>query len=614
MKLKSDQITSNYYSGYQLALDMILQKQESLGFSMNGLDPELVDLAQSVFGCESMVELIQTTPYDKDVYASVISKELEILAKSLFPDVGKRRFVSLDKLHDDYSVEIPAGGDETPSWDITAPETHEISQQEILDHVRNKLSDDNFVYLRKLFDRPSGGDREFAWNEQIFSMIDRSLSYLESKLTDMRRLYPDGIPFEQEQIKVKNRLTEEEIIGCYKNVCLGIYRRFPVNFFSVDAEQRAAVVSRYAVESVLQIPPLDVIRRKSIQDLAAVGLRSVTRLFNYSVTRLIRNAYPDLLMPWEEGHVDDGYWNDPGNRRLAVQWLMEIKLKISKPDIPKSLRNDEIKKSTFVDNGLSYLYNQFFKSVSRAVGFAYPEFMPWELGSVPNSFWAGEEGKQRIIRAVQWMIRQLNIPVSGIPDAIQNKTLSRAAFQQYGLSTVFERIYKKNMVQLINTVYPNQFEIWEIGRVPPEYWDNVINGYRAALWIARKEKIPEKKIAWAIRCGKIGKPSFAKYGLGGMLKKIFDSDLRLAFMPYLLTYQKDIASLLREAMLLSLLQMRIRQIKSQSSFSRFFKGLLFRPLTTSVERGQLRAYDRIKKRVKQRMGDLSTRILTEESE
>jgi hypothetical protein len=614
MKLTPDQITQNYYAGYQLALDIIQDKQESLGYSMTGFDPEIVDLAQSVFGCESLIQLIQTTLFDKETYTSVITKEIIPLAKSLFPDVGKRQYISLDKLHDDYSIDVAGDQDETPGWDLPSGGQNEISRLEVLDYIEHKLTKENYEYLKTLFDRPENAERDFIWNEHIFKMIDKSLPYLETKLTDIRRLYPDGIPFDQEQIQVKSSLTDEQIIGCYKNVCLGIYPRFPVNFFSFESFQRSAVITRYAVESVLTIPPLDVLRQKTIHELSAIGLRSIIRLFNYSITRVIRNAYPDLLMPWEEGHVDDGYWDDPGNRRLAIQWLIEEKLHIPKQDIPRILRDDQIKKSTFVEHGLSYLYNQYFKSVSKTIGFAYPELKPWELGSVPNSFWIGDEGKQRIIQAVQWMIRQLNIPISGIPDAVQNKIISRATFQQYGLSTVFERMFKKNMYHLMNTVYPNQFEMWEIGRVPTEYWDNVMNGYRASVWIARKEKIHEKKIASAIRSGKLSKLTFARYGLGGMLKKTFDSDIRSAFLPYLLTYQKDISSLLREAMLLSLLQLRIRQIKSQPFLGRLFKGLFFNPLSSNVERGQLRAYERIKKRIKQRMGDLSTRIMTEESE
>lgn len=614
MKLTPEQITHNYYAGYELAVDIILERQELLGFSKTGIDPEIVDLAQSVFGCEALVNLIQTTGFDKAKYTAVISKEIETLGKTLYPDVGKRQFVSIDKLHDDYSIDIQSDNEEQPDFSQPAYEQVEISRLEVLDYIKNKISRDNYEYLELLFARPANADREFIWNERIFKMIDSSLNYLETKLSDIRKLYPEGNPFDQEQVQVRSKLSDEQIIGCYKNVYLGIYQRYPVNFFSVDSETRGAIITRYAIEHILEISPLDVIRNISIQELSGFGLKSVIRLFNYSLPRMIRNAYPDLLMPWEEGHVDDGYWADPGNRKLAIQWLFEEKLKIPRQDIPKRLRNDEIKKTTFVDNGLSYLYNQYFKSVSKAVGFAYPEFKPWELGSVPNSFWDGDEGRQRIIQAVQWMIRQMNIPISGIPDAIQSKTLSRSAFQQYGLSTVFERIYKKNMFQLINTAYPNQFEMWEIGRVPPEYWDNVINGYRAALWVARKEKISEKKIAAAIRSDKLSKLTFAKYGLGGMLKKLFENEVRTAFLPYLLTYQKDISSLLREAMLLSLLQMRIRQIKSQNLLNRLFKGLFFKPLTSSIERGQLRVYDRMKKRIHLRMGDLSTRIMVEETE
>lgn len=603
-KLTPQEVTQNYYAGYQLAIDIIRRQHKSLGFSVADTDMDVIELAQSVFGCERLVQLIQEQKFNEAIYSAVIKEEVDQLSKSLFPDVGKRRFVSIDKLHDDYNIDF--SGEE-----VTA-ETPSISPFEILDYLQDKLSPENFTYLQQLFAHQDAKDRDFLWNDKIYRLIDQSVGYLEEKIVQMRRLYPDGIPFQQDDIDVKRDLTESEIIGCYKNVFLGIYSKFPVNFLSYDTLFRCAVMTRFAVESVLQKKPLDILKEYTVSDFASVGLTGVVRYFNYSLNRIIRNAYPDILMPWEQAHVEDGFWSDEHNRHLAIRWLVEEKLKIPRDLIPKSLRDDQIKKSTFVENGLSYMFVQYYKSVSRAIGSAYPELMPWELGSVPNSFWQGDEGNRNIVRAVQWMIRKMEIPISAIPGRIKDKTISRETFKQYGLSTVFERLFKKNMFLLFNAAYPGQFEIWEIGKVPGDHWDDLLRAYRAALWICKKERIDEKKIAKAIRTKRIRKETFAKYGLGGMLKKCFDNDLYKAYLPYILPKKQDVELFMRDVILQTIIQKQIRDLQPSTGLMKLLRHLFFKTLLSSVERTQIRFYRRIQKRVKQRMGEMVHRVMQEQ--
>ncbi len=598
MNLSSHEISHNYYLGYQLALEILKQKHDSYGTMLANSDS--VDLAQSVFGCERMVQLIQTEKFDRQIYSRIIQEEIDQLGRELFPDVGKRRFVSLDKLHDAYHVEFEQ------TDEPAAPDS--LSQFEILDYLKNKLSPERFEYLQRIFESQKSTDREFLWNEKIYQLLDRSLEYLESNIDRMRKLYPNGIPFQQEQIDVRHDLTDSEIIGCYKNVYLGIYNKFPMNFLSRDTLRRCAVLTRYAVETILQKKPLEVLKEMTASELSQIGLTGVVRHFNYSVNRLIRNAYPNILMPWEQAHVEDGFWNDENNRRMAIQWLIEEKLGIPKSGIAAALRDDRVTKKTFVDHGLSYLFVQHYKSVSRCVGFAYPELMPWELGSVPNSFWQGEEGRKNIIRAVRWMVRQLNLTPFEIPARIKDRTITRETFSRYGLSTVFERIFKKNMFHIFDTAYPGHFEIWEIGKVPAEYWDNMLNAYRASLWISRKEGYDEKAIKRAIDSKWLRKETFSKYGLAPMLKKCFDNDVAKAFLPYILPERKDSEALMHDVLLLYLLEKQARHVRSGNAIVRVLQRFFYRPLLTSVEKGQLRAYDRIRKRIKRRIDELSLRL------
>lgn len=604
-RLSSQQIADNYHRGYDLALQLIRSKQRSLGFSGIDLPEDVAELAQSVFGCESLVQLIQTTPFDADIYRSVIQSEIDTLSKSLFPDVGKRHFVSLDKLHDEYDVQLESLQDEGP-WNAES----DISESAVLDYLQGKINDDNYQYLVRLM-TTSEETREFSWNDKIYHLIDQSLDYLEDKISHMRKLYPDGLPAEIQDIRAADTLSDLDVIECYKNVFLGLRKRFPVNFLNHDTLHRCAVLTCYAVEHIFEEDPLTLLRQRSVDELANVGLRGVVRHFNYSMNRLIRNAYPGLLLPWEESHVEDGFWHDGDNRRLAVRWLVEEKLGIPRNDIPKALREDRIRKSTFLQHGLSYMFAQYYKSVSRAVGDAYPHLMPWELGSVPNSFWQGEEGRRNIVRAVQWMIRRMEIPLSAIPAKIKDRTLSRETFKQHGLSTVFERVFKKNMYQAINTAFPGMFEVWEIGKVPADYWENMLQAYRAALWVSHRERIPPEGIARAIRTRRLRKETFIKHGLGGMLKSVFDSDVWKAYLPYILPKREYVDVLMRDVILLAVLHKQMRKIESTNSISRALRSMFFRPLLSEVERQQLRLYKRIKKRIRHRMGEMTTLVMEE---
>ncbi len=599
--LSHQQVSDNYHHGYDLALELI--REQSSGFGLE-LPDELAEIAQSVFGCEQLVRLIQTTPFDRATYEPIIRAEIARLSKTLFPDVGKRHFISIDKLRDEYDVEFESAPDE-----LISPEPA-VSEHEVLRYLQGRIHPDNYTYLQRLFDTGSES-REFAWNDKIFHLIDQSIPYLEEKLAYMRKLYPQGLPPGMQEIRTDEPLSEESIVECYKNVFLGLRKRFPVNFLTHQTLFRCAVMTRFAVERILERDPLTVVRECTAEQFSTVGLRSVVRYFNYSVNRMMRNAYPGLLLPWEESHVEDGFWSDVHNRRMAVRWLVEEKLAIPREELVAAIRDDRIKKNHFLDHGLSYMFAMYYKSVSRAVGDTYPHLMPWELGSVPNSFWQGEEGHKNVARAIQWMIRQLQIPIHLVPARIKDKTICRETFQRFGLSTVFERVFKKNMYLTINAAFPGLFEIWEVGKVPSEYWDDMMKAYRAALWVSQKERVPIHDIPKAIRTRRLRKDTFARYGLNSLLRNVFEDDLWKAFLPYILPNREHVDILMKDVVLLAVLQKDMRNIESTNALVRIFRNLFFKPLLSEVERQQLRLYKRIKKRIRHRIGEMTRLVMPE---
>ena len=66
----------------------------------------------------------------------------------------------------------------------------------------------------------------------------------------------------------------------------------------------------------------------------------------------------------------------------------------------KTLYKANINRNDFASNGLSFLFNKYYNSVSAALAEAYPEKFPWEFGNIQLSFWTDENSKQ----AIHWQI------------------------------------------------------------------------------------------------------------------------------------------------------------------------------------------------------------------
>ncbi len=542
------------------------------------------DFAQSVVGSEKIVELIQSIPFEKSIYTPALKVEIKRVSIEFFPDVGKRHIVSLD-----------AWQESGLPFDA-APASHDVDKNDVLAYLKERLSVDRWGYLSRLFKQL---EEDAVWSERIFAAIQRAPEFLEGQIDQLMKIYPDGKIFSTE-INSKKNLTADEILGSYKNVFLGIEPKFPMNFLAVDGAARSAIVTRFAVESIFKKSPLDVLKFSSGREFAEIGMKGILRYFNYSVPKMILNAYPNLVMPWETTHVDEGFWEILDNQKLAVRWLVEEKLAIPPESLLSAIRENRISKADFSKYGLSYLFTQYLRSVSGGLALAYPHLEPWELGSVPNSFWQGTDGKKNISRAIHWLLFKLNIAVHDIPKSIQNKMLTRETFSQFGLATVFERINKKNLPHLINSVFPGHFEIWEIGKAPVDYWDDPLNAYRAAIWVAKKEGFIESEIRSAVRSGALGIELFSKYGLASMIRRNFGNRLRRAFLPFFLEDQK------RDDLFAELLVLRMvkKQRKEESILVRLAKRLFFKTTLKPDEYHKKRLYSRMEKRIKKRIAEL----------
>lgn len=601
--LTNSQIQDNYERSYALTLDLVRRRRKKQGFDPAVEGDRNVELAQSVLGSERLVRLIQTTPYDRDIYAEIINEETDGISRSLFPDVGKKWFVSIDKLKDDFSYEIEEQAPSPLPFEEGDPDA--ITSEQILSHLDGRISQQDLYYLSAVLTK--SGDRDFDWSDKVFNLIDHNIDYLEERIRQMRRLYPGGEIFDQENVDVNRTLPEAEIIGIYKNIYLGIYARFPAHFLNHEPEKRCGVLTRFLIEEILSTDPLTFMEQTDMSDFAQNGLTNVGRFFNYSMARIIRNAYPDLLMPWDKAHVPEGFWSDPHNRKLAVRWLLEDRLGITRDELTAAIRRNQISKRDFVENGLSYVYIKHFRSVSGALREAFPELEPWELGSVPNSYWKDEIGLLNAIRAIRRVIEKHRIPIDEIPARIKSKEISRIFFKDNGLSTVFERIFNKNMFNLFNTAYPNRFRIWELGNVRSEYWQDLKNCYRASKWIVKKEGLNESDVQSAIEEKKITRKTFSQYGLGALLKKAFDNSLAKAFLPFIIPAHSR-SEFLKDVELLHMVQRKIDDHTQGRRLTRWFQRPLLARLTGFRQDDELQYYFRLRKRIKKRLASYRSEL------
>jgi hypothetical protein len=180
---------------------------------------------------------------------------------------------------------------------------------------------------------------------------------------------------------------------------------------------------------------------------------------------------------------------------------------------------------------------------------------------------------------------------------VSEKTLTRKTFSQFGLATLFEKKFNKNIYQAINMAYPEQFEPWEFGKVSSFYWSDNKNLLRASYWIANKEGVENHKIPWAIRTGKLTLKSLKKYSVGAALKKISRGKLEHLFAPLI---WKEHAQYLDEQRIMNKLQSLIRQEKHRKHLGFYLLYGFFAPNVHLVSDTYVDHYERMIKRIKRR--------------
>lgn len=492
------------------------------GYDVDARQALQENLAQSALADTGVIKLIQSTAYDETVYKPLVLSALHEVKKELFADVNKRRFVSIDKSAALYE-QLATSTEEMENDD------HQTARQpDILEIVHKHLADDSMAYLKKyILRREHEGMR---LTRALFARAPGGLSSTDiqkivENIRNIQRLFPQGNLHYTSLSHPDVRLENSEVIHCYKNILAGIERSFPVNFFRFDAKRRAGEIIRYLLGTYLKKDPMHILANEDSSFFIRYKIQGIYRLFNYSMNRVLYNAYPKSIMPWMQSRIKNNYWQTENHRINAIRWLVEDKLGLEISDIKKHMPG----RKDFAENGLSYMFITFYNSVSKALRAAYPQMEPWQLGNVPGTYWTDENAA----RAIRTMLQQKNWQPKDLPTLYKNGALNRSVFGKAGLATVFQTKYSRNIYKAISAAYPGQFEPWELGRVPLSFWSDRRNIYRAARWLVAKEGIELASINSILASDQFNFNSLKKYPVGSALKRYAGKSLIKLFLPLL---------------------------------------------------------------------------------
>ena len=364
MRLSSNQISRNYQLCYELTSSLLTGKLRLRGVDHQNDNPEKIDLIQSIIGHEDIVELIQYTPFCMQIYELQILKSMDEVKKSLFPDVNKKRYISIDNKNFSYlenylvSDETIHNAEDKKLKNISTTKICSLLKPDLEDYYKNKLLLNNPSIENILFNIPK--------DQNKFKL------HLNHKIYLFKKFYSDGKIEMTNVADVNHPLNRKQIIDIYLKVYLDIEKFFPINFLQTNAKKRSSILVKFLVEEILEKDPQKILDEKDESLFIKHKLQNIYRLFNYSFNRVLGNAYPELIHPWLQSRTPVDYWEDKDNRISAVKWLVEEKLNHS----PEALYKANINRNDFSNNGLSFLFNNYYYSVSSAFAETYPEKYP----------------------------------------------------------------------------------------------------------------------------------------------------------------------------------------------------------------------------------------------
>lgn len=252
-----------------------------------------------------------------------------------------------------------------------------------------------------------------------------------------------------------------DIDPVYQQVLDGTLKQFPKGTWSNDPQRNIGKkATKYLVEKVLNIniyeqDETSKYNLESVKHLADIWTFRFIRkyklgglnknIYNSSPYKQLIDAYPNILKEWELRGIPLNYWTEE-NSLEALKWTIEEKENLTREELLKVYSWDWLR-SYKLDVPLKlYWKNNYFTFLDTL----YPSrFKEWEL-ITPRNYWTKERGKEAFI----WLIEsKLKINKKDIEHTFDTNLIMNSP-----LVTPFQKIWSGSPYNVINDVYPGEFE------------------------------------------------------------------------------------------------------------------------------------------------------------
>lgn len=305
-----------------------------------------------------------------------------------------------------------------------------------------------------------------------------------------------------------SKLLQMDIIHVYKLLLEGQIKKFPPGIWiSPNAINNANRCCRYLLDEVLKWTQEDIKLKLNKSVFRKYKLSGMLQtVYNNSPYEVIMSLFPNQFKPWELSCVPNKVWEDKNNRILAMDWLINTKLKWTDNDIVNKYNSQVL-----IDNNLGGLL-----SISKGNAFLLLEEY------APNKF------KESDFKDVNYYIlywKDKKNRIADIKNMIEDvlkwdetqvkQNLSIKTFKENNLDILLRYYYDNNPHNALQEAYPHKYLPWDLSSLPSCYWNEKKNRVKAVKWLF------EIKLDWSIEDikQKVNKSVFEDNGLATLLWK-----------------------------------------------------------------------------------------------
>lgn len=291
------------------------------------------------------------------------------------------------------------------------------------------------------------------------------------------------------------------------------------------------MLSRLSIEAKPGSAGLRTITKETFQQHYLGGM--LANLYSNSSHDALANAIPGLL-PWQVHSAPRAYWQGDEGRdhaRKATRWLLaDLGLVKIGEAIDASAIANRVDRAAFIEAGLGGMLAIVYDGgVYEALSDVAPDLLPWQMGTqVPFNYWKGEQGRENARNAMRWMLGQLGLEDTW-PTLVAEQ-VTQEVFIRFGLQGMLASVYSSSRFAALSDILPD-LRPWQMGvRVPHGYWRRLgarDRAQEALQWLLKAAELANggpMDIA-----GHFTKELFSRFGLAGMLQKVYCGSLFWAF-------------------------------------------------------------------------------------